>query len=352
MENVVKEIINDMLPPDLNKIKKFVDELLEIKSYSRLTNLDYISKNKYIVCPKDCTHTIKKNGHKNGTQRYFCKDCQKSFSLTSNTIAKSSILDYNTIKNILKGFYDLRPLREIALEVKISKTSLFELQIKIYDALDILYSTEQLSGIVEVDEMYIDVNFKGTKKEKMPRKSKKNGSTKQTAGMGLDHICVIAAIDSNDNIILEISDLGSANKDQISAVLDNKIKKNSILVTDSKSSYISFAVKNNLTLVQIPSGSHMKDGYTINNVNQLISEVVIYLTNKRGVSSKHLQQHLNFIKYRKKIKYAIEYLEINESMYKDIISLPINIKSNDVYSQKLPFNIEEYKNWHEEHEHT
>jgi len=250
---------------------------------------------------------------------------------------------------MLKGFYDFRPLNEIALDIGISKASLFELQIRIFYTLDDIYKTIQLSEVIQVDEMYIKVSFKGTKKENMPRKSRKNGINNETAGMGLDQVCVIVAIDCNDNIILEISDLGSANKNQISNVLDNRIKPNSTLVTDSKNSYQDFAKKNDLKLVQIPSGNHMKDGYTINDVNQLMSEISIYIANKRGVSSKHLQQHLNFIKYRKKIKYAIEYLEINEQMYKDAILLPITLKSNDVYSINLPFNLDEYIKWHNEH---
>ena len=42
----------------------------------------------------------------------------------------------------------------------------------------------------------------------------------------------------------------------------------------------------------------------------------------------------------------LEYLEINESMFNDIIILNINIRSNDVYSTSLPFDIEEYKEWY------
>lgn len=349
MNKEVENIINELTPLELNKVKRFVDELLNIKPNSRLTNLEYLQKNKKVSCPNDKNHSIKKNGHWRGTQRYYCKNCKKSFSITNKSITNKSILNYNKILNILKGFYDYRPLREIALDVGISTTSLFELQIKIFYTLNEIYKVDKLSEVVQVDEMYILVSFKGTKKDKMPRKSRKNGINNETAGMGLDHVCVIVAIDSNDNIILEISDLGSANKEQIFKVLDNRIKENSILVTDSKNAYQNFAKKNNLKLVQIPSGNHMKDGYTINDVNQIMQEISIYISNKRGVSSKHLQQHLNFIKYRKKIKYTIEYLEINEQMYKDAILLPISLKSNDVYFIDLPFDIDDYVEWHTSH---
>ena len=54
---------------------------------------------------------------------------------------------------------------------------------------------------------------------------------------------------------------------------------------------------------------------------------------------------MNFIRYRKLIKYTIEYLEINEKMYNDLILLVPKLKSDDVYTSELPFDINEYKEW-------
>lgn len=346
MNNSIEKNVRNLLPHDLMKIKIIIDKLLNDKMYSRLTNIEYQISNKKVTCPNNNNHLIKKNGHKNGTQRYLCLECNKSFSITSNTILNSSTLNYDKIIKILKGFYDLKPIRNIAIEANISTTSLFELQMKIYEALDSI-NNNKLSGIVQIDEMYINVNFKGTKKANMPRKSKKNGKSFKTAGTGNDYICVIAAIDNYDNIILETSGVGSANTNQISKVLNNRIESSATLITDGKSSYTKFAKENKLKLIQIPFRKHQKDGYHINDVNELMSEISIYITNKRGISSKHLQQHLNFIKYRKIIKYTIEYLEVNEKIYKDIISLHTTNKSNDVYSKELPFDIEKYKKWFE-----
>ena len=346
MKNNIEKNVKKLLPHDLIKIKIIIDKLLDDKIYSRLTNIEYQLVNKKVVCPNNINHIIKKNGHKNGTQRYLCLECNKSFSITNNTILSSSILNYDKLMKILKGLYDFKPIRTIAIEANISTTSLFELQMKIYEVLNSI-NDNKLSRIVQTDEMYININFKGTKKVNMPRKSKKNGESLKTSGTGDDFICVIAAIDNYDNIILETSGVGSASTNQISKVLKNRIKPNSILVTDSKPSYIKFAKENKLKLIQIPSGKHQKDGYHINDVNELMTEISVYVTNKRGISSKHLQQHLNFIKYRKIIKYTIEYLEINEKIYKDAISLITVNKSNDVYSKELPFDIEKYKKWFE-----
>jgi len=116
----------------------------------------------------------------------------------------------------------------------------------------------------------------------------------------------------------------------ISSALKGKIKTNSIVVTDSKSSYKNFCKKENLKLIQIPSGYHKFENYTVNDVNEIIAEIELYLRIKKGISSRHLQHHMNFISYRKFIKYTIEYLNINELIYKKIILLHSNLKSKDV----------------------
>lgn len=345
MHNDIENNVKKLLPHDLKKIKIIVDALLDDKINSRVTNVEYQNLSKKIFCPVDKNHHIKKNGHKNNIQRFICLDCNKSFSITNNSIISSSTLNYDTLMKVLKGLYDFKPLRDIAQEAQISTTSLFELQMKLYESLNSLNDIK-LSGVVQADEMYVNVNFKGTKPSNMPRISKKNGKSHKTAGTGDDFICVIAAIDNDDNIILEVSDVGSASIKQISDILDNRIEPNSILVVDSKSSYVKFANRNKLKLVQIPSGKHQKDGYHINDVNELMTEISVYITNKRGISSKHLQQHLNFIKYRKIVKYTIDYLKINEKMYRDSIVVPTTIKSNDVYSKNLPFDLEKYKKWY------
>ena len=52
--------------------------LIGIKPFKRKTNLEYLERNKEIVCPVNYNHHIKKNGHKNETQRIWCYDCKKS----------------------------------------------------------------------------------------------------------------------------------------------------------------------------------------------------------------------------------------------------------------------------------
>jgi transposase-like protein len=341
--------INRMSLPELEIAKKLIDELLDIKPKQRLTNLEYIDKCKTIVCPINENHHIKRNGHKDGTQRFWCHDCKKSFSISEGSISKYSSLNYYQIKKLLQCMYDFKPLNEIASEIGISKTSTFELEIRIFDALDQIENSTILSEVVQADEMYIRTSFKGFKNGKMPRPSRYNGNSDLTSGISEDQVCIVCAIDSYDNIVIKVVGNSSASNEMIDKALKNKIKEGSTLVTDSKNSYNNFAKEMNLKLVKIPSGYHKIDNYTINDVNEIMTEISIYLKQKRGISSRHLQHHMNFIRYRKILKYTIEYLEINEQMYIDSLLLTMQLKCDDVYSTDIPFDIDEYKIWYGEH---
>lgn len=346
MNNEVEKSLEKLLPIELENIKKLIDILLGIKITDRVTNLEYLEMRKKFVCPISKSHRIKKNGHKNKTQRYWCHDCQKSFTITNSSIMNSTILNYQQLRKLLQCMYDFKPLTETALEIGISKTSVFEIQIRIFEALDQMYQDTKLKGIIQADEKYVRISFKGFKRDDMPRPSRYDGHKDLTSGISKDQLCIVAAIDSFDTLIIRVVGNGNASTDMISLALNNKIDKGSILVSDSKNAYKSFAIENQLQLIQIPAGQHKISNYTINDINEIMTEISLYLYKKKGVSSRHLQHHMNFIRYRKILKYTIEYLEINKTMYLDSLTLQVKLKSNDVYSSEMPFNLEEYKNWY------
>ena len=349
MKNEVTEYLNHLLPPELEIAKELVNNLLNVKPNDRKTNLEYLERYKNARCPVDETHQIKKNGHKNKTQRYWCKICKKSFSITNETVASSSILNYQQLKTLLKCMYDYKSLRKTSLEVGISKTSIFEMQIRIFEALDQIYNTQKLKEVIQVDEQYIRISFKGFKKENMPRPARYDGHTNLTSGISKDQACVIVAIDSYDTIIIKVVGNGNASEEMISNALKDKIDKQATIVTDSKNSYEPFAKKEGLKLIQIPHGQHKVGKYTLSDVNEIMTEISNYLKTKRGVSTRHLQHHMNFIRYRKILTYTIEYLEINENMYIETLKLNAKLKSNDVYNTKLPIDLKDYEKWYSEH---
>ena len=198
--------------------------------------MEYLKKSKTIECDINPNHRVKKNGKKDGVQRYYCNDCKKSIPLTKNTMLEHLKLTYNQLKILLRCMYDYKSLTEISLEIGLCRTSVFELQIRIFSALEIIHNDEILEGIVQVDEKYERTSFKGFSKEKMPRCSRYNGKDGHISGISNDQVCIIVAIDEKDHLIIKVAGNGPASTNMINKALKNRIK--------SKKDKIKIAIDN------------------------------------------------------------------------------------------------------------
>ena len=101
-----------------------------------------------------------------------------------------------------------------------------------------------LSGKIQSDEKYFSINLKGTKKENMPRFSKKRTSTSSPyRGVSHHKICVVSSIDENDNLLLKITGLGRCTTKMLEDSLGQKLSNAESINADSASAYQIF-VKN------------------------------------------------------------------------------------------------------------
>ena len=178
----------------------------------------------------------------------------------------------------------------------------------------------------------------------MPRKSRKNGNGYfQNRGSGInknEHICVVIATDSMDRILIKISGMGNANTEMISSALKGKIKEGSILVTDSKSCYIKFATDNKLHLKQIPSGELKIENYHLGELNEIMNELEILLLRFKGLSTRHLQEYLDWFRYRKILRYTVDYLKTSDTIFKFILRENSILTNKDICKKDMPVDIQ------------
>ena len=339
MDKDLKEKFNNLLPEELEMIKKIITEILNVSLNERTTNLKYQVKNKEITCPVCHNKSIVKNGYKNGTQRYKCKSCNKFFSISSQSITNHLSLSYEQLCKFLTCLINYNTVEETAKIVEISKTESYYLRIKILSILN-KFETQKLHEIVQCDEKYVRLSFKGTKKEKMPRKSHRNGFDDRTAGISNEQVCILMAIDSFDNLFAKVIELGQITTKQLQENLSEYIEPGSILVTDSKTAYRKFAKKNSLILKQIPHESHTtKDGYNLGELNQLMSDLDILLLKCKGLSTRHLQEYLDLFRVRKILKYTVEYLNQNKEIYKFALLQTATLTTRNVCKKQMPVDL-------------
>lgn len=257
-------------------------------------------------CPHCGSVHVVKNGHVNGSQRYMCKDCKKTFAITNNTILFSTKKSVVTWEKYLECMMNKFSLRKCANICGIDLTTAFVWRHKILDALQNMHNEVTINGVAQADETYFSVSYKGNHAKsnfKLPRKAHKRGESDEKRGISKDKACVLCSVNLDGLSIGMISNLGRPCVNDLEAVFDNRIEKGSILVTDSFRGYSKLAFTNELTHITIPRGKHTNGAFNIQTINAYHSELKrLVQRNFKGVSTKYLNNYVvyhNFVNFAK-----------------------------------------------------
>ena len=201
----------------------------------------------------------------------------------------------------------------------------------------------KLEGEIELDEYYLSINLKGTKPKDMPRASKKRKSKgKGKRGISSHKVCVISGVDEKDNIYFKVAGTGSVTSEMIKNTVAPKIINPKKVKTDCKSSYESIAKENKWQLIQIKASGYVDNyGNNLANINSLHSELTRFLSDFHGVSTKHLQEYLDWFTFYKYQNYSVDYLNQEEDFEKKTITQFTNIKYSNVCDNHSILNFSE-----------
>lgn len=349
MENIVD--IYNLLPNEIQELIIKLTSALEIVENRKDTNSNFIQKQTdAIQCPVCHSHNLIKNGHdRNHVQRFYCKDCNKHFNACTSSFVACTKLTYQQIEIFFNCMNDKLSIRKTAVKMNVNKNTVFLLRHKVLDCISKIREKINLTGIVEADETYESINLKGTTHENMPRFSKsrssKGGSKR---GISNHQVCIASAIDEYDNCFLEIAGTGPITSLSVETIFKNRTIGVTCLVTDCKSSYEKFAFNNHIKLEQVKSGTYKNsNGYSLGNINSLHSEWSTFLSDFRGVSTKHLQHYLDWFSFQKLINYTVQILKQPFTMLKKAIAHKCTINSTNVYDNSSGIDFDEvYADYH------
>lgn len=339
---MIENLIKEFDPVTLIEFKNYLIENLENYCTNKDSNAKIVHtyKPEKLICDK-CGCKLYRNGKtKNGVQKYICSCCRKTISETTGTIICHSRLSFDVWKNVIDNLLNDFSIRRIAEENNISIRTSFMIRHKILLALKRFIEEITLKGTAQSDEKYFSINLKGTKKEKMPRYSKKRTSIKSPyRGISHHKVCVISTIDENDNLILRIAGLGRCTSEMLEENIGEKVKKCTTVIADSASAYQSFCHKHNLKLIAIPSGFHSDGINNISEINGVHSQLETWLTNFRGVSTRHLQEYLDWFVYIFIMKKRFKLNKIKTESYSTLIVNNNYINVKDICSIKMPIDL-------------
>ncbi len=291
-----------------NSQTELLDELLQTQelkgSILQSAQEEVSEKRKKKPCPHCKSKKVYKRGKQNGVQMYQCTDCNKWYSETTGTPLYDIKLK-SKWQSYLRCMEQGMPIKKIAAELEISIQTSFDWRHKILSSLEQL-APDQLSAEIECDELELPLSNKGVKK--LDREPRKRGSDfkRNTKGKDKTVVQVVTAVERNGKKYLKAIESKRLSKEEITKALGGKLSKDAILITDKHPSYKAFAKENQLIKHKaLLAKDHVdKNDKTIHlqKLNNVHSQLRKFLQPFNGVSSKYLQNYLNWYAYVDNIK--------------------------------------------------
>lgn len=299
----IARIINDFQKPDIPAEEKPEENTESIDKFL----FERKSEDGFLECPHCGGSHIVKFGHApNGRQRFRCKECGRTFVLTTGTVLYYTHKKLDAWKGFIGCMMDKKPLRRCAGACKIHLRTAFFWRHKILDTLRQMMDTVTLNGVVEADETFQLVSFKGNHRKatrQMPRKPFKRGGTASQRGLSSEQVCIPVGINLDGLSIGKISNLGKPGLIDLRNVLGGRVAEESIFVTDSHRPYVKLSEEMGLYHYPIKPGKRKNGTFNIQMLNNYHGQFKDLINHRfRGVSTKHLNNYIvyhNFVNYSK-----------------------------------------------------
>lgn len=291
-------------PSEQELFKNVIFNKIEHSDKSKNANLEineFVSESRFskgIYCSYCKSEKFVRNGKtKDGGQRYLCKECRKTFTATTNTLLSYTRKELSVWKRYIHCMMSGMSIRKSAQECGITLRCSFLWRHKILDALKEMQNGIKIDGIIEVDETFFRLSFKGNHKKsknfKMPRSAHKRGGMIER-GLGKDQVCVPSAVNRNGLSVSKVGNLGNTTVESISTVLKRHIVEDSVLCSDGHIAYKKLANEIHLREhIRIVGGRGKVRGYySIARINAYHSALKTWMTRFKGVATKYLNNYL------------------------------------------------------------
>lgn len=266
-------------------------------------NLEVLQLEERKACPHCQSKNICKRGIQNNNRMYSCKDCKKWYSQNTGTPLwdiklKSKWPKY--VRCMSEGY----SLRKSAKEVGICLQTSFDWRHKILASLNSLVP-EKLTGVIECDELELAINNKGDRHlGRKPRKRSTDFSRNEAEDVSV--VQIVTAVERKGSKVLKVVETKRLSEKNINDVLENKIEIGSTLITDKHPSYKAFGKSNSEIIHKsVRASEHVNKqdrSVHLQTVNQTHAQLRKFLGTFNGVSTKYLQNYLNWYAYEGKIE--------------------------------------------------
>ena len=316
----VCQMLNNAKYLNISQLERVSAHLL--KMLSRTKGVHGVSVQKAEKCRKcGATHVVKFGKDKNGKQRYKCKSCGTTFTETSYSVVSRTRFAEDIWEKFIHLTLKGASLAECAFECGISIRTAFIWRHKILAVLRNDQNNRIMAGIIEADEKYYPVSYKGNHKHSkrfvMPRKAYRRGTDNRSND--IPKACVMCAVERNGQSYGEVLGVGQSNKQMVTYAFETRVAPDSIMLTDGGRAMSNYFSKKEdvdlITLKSSVSGSHnggdpeIRGIYHIQTVNNFHTRLDRFLRDYNGVSTKYLNHYVSlfvWIENHKKMEQPLD----------------------------------------------
>ena len=191
-------------------------------------------------------------------------------------------------------------IRKCAEICGINKNTAFLWRHKILDALQSMAESVVLNGIVEGDETFFPLSYKGSHALPEGRKARHHGQKNHKRGVSKEQVCVPCAVNRKGLSIAKVTNLGHVSTENLKTAFLGRIEEGSTFCTDGAPQYVNFAISGKLDLLQFQQKEGRIGLYNIQHINSYHSVLKNFTRKFKGVSTKYLPNYLvwnNFENY-------------------------------------------------------
>ena len=253
---------------------------------------------------------LQQNKYNNGKEfinRWKCKECNKHYSLTTNTIFENHKYPLKTYLsaiflfiNSVKGLSSLQLSRDLNISSKYSFVILHKIRTALFNQYEVL-NQNKLKGTIQMDGAYI--NYLPKKKNRVDRR--------ELTHLNQECIMTMREVNGNKNDRSYALIIKNENKSDIERLINLYIEPKSTIISDEHISYSGIEKISNIngeTLYSHKSVNHSEEYQNDDGVNNNFAES--YFTRLRRMvigqhhklSKKYLELYVNEITYRENVR--------------------------------------------------
>ncbi|WP_314075254.1 hypothetical protein [Rothia mucilaginosa] len=178
------------------------------------------------ACVRCGSISIIRKGHTgSSSQRWYCKDCGRTFTANVSRVLGASRLPVSTWMAYVEAFINHLSLRDCMDKCAVHIIECIQRHNPSFNAV--------AGDRVEIDETYFRDSYKGYRKGTRPRPARKSGKKAMKRGLSKQQqVCVVTGIDDTDVSFLVVSGRGMLDKECAYQVLNGRIGKGALAVLD------------------------------------------------------------------------------------------------------------------------